>query len=103
MKIGLFIKYENVDANFEGELIKKISSYGHSFDNENPEVVFVIGGDGSFLKAVHKYLDKLDSISFVCFKKGKLGFFSNFLMEEIDEVLSNVSKNIYKKHQYGFH
>ena len=100
MKIGLFIKYENVDSNFEKEMIEKINSHGHSFDNENPDAVFVVGGDGSFLKAVQKYLFKLDKTCFVCFKKGKLGFFSNFLMEEIDEVLSNLDKDVYKKHQY---
>ena len=62
MKIGLFIKYENVDSNFEKEMIEKINSHGHSFDNENPDAVFVVGGDGSFLKAVQKYGRLDDSV-----------------------------------------
>ena len=45
MKIGLFIKYEVVPNNFEETMIKKISSYGYSFDNENPDYVFVFGGE----------------------------------------------------------
>ena len=42
MKIGLFIKYEVVPQNFEKEMIDKIISHGHTFDNENPDYVFVV-------------------------------------------------------------
>ena len=76
MRIGLFIKYEVVDSSFEESLIKKINSFGHSFDNENPEVVLSVGGDGTFLKAVQKYLPIINNVKFLCLNKGKLGFFS---------------------------
>ena len=100
MKIGLFIKREAIEEKFEQELISKIKNSGYSFDNDNPDVVLVIGGDGTFLKAVQKYLGKLDSISFACIKKGKLGFFSGFLFEEIDDLLMNLDKNVYIKNSY---
>lgn len=90
MKIGLFIKYEVVPNNFEETMIKKISSYGYSFDNENPDYVFVFGGDGTFLKSLQRYLPILNSVKFVCFNKGKLAYFSDFKEEEVDEVLSSL-------------
>ena len=65
MRIGLFIKYEVVDKSFEEEMIKKIKSFGHSFDNENPDVVLSIGGDGTFLKAVQKYIDRINDVKFL--------------------------------------
>ena len=87
MKIGLFIKHEVVSKELEESLIQKVLSSGHQIDDENPEYVFSIGGDGTFLKAVHKYLNKLDRITFVCINKGNLGYFSDFVLEEFDVIL----------------
>lgn len=93
MKIGLFIKYEVVPQNFEKEMIDKIIGHGHLFDNENPDYVFVFGGDGTFLKSVQKYLDRINDIKFVCFNKGKLAYFSDFNEDEVDYVLSLLDKD----------
>ena len=89
MRIGLFIKHQVVDSEFEANLIKRLESKGHIFDNENPELVFSIGGDGTFLKATHLYLDKLDKVVFACINKGQLGYFSDFFVEDIDDILDN--------------
>ena len=93
MRIGLFIKNEVKDSNFERDLINKISSYGHAVDNDNPEVVLTIGGDGTFLKAVQKYLDRIDEVKFLCVNKGRLGYFSDFRIDELEEALSKLGNN----------
>lgn len=46
-------------------------------DKEDPDLVFVIGGDGTFLVAVHNYHAKLDKIAFVPIKFGGIGFYMN--------------------------
>ena len=100
MKIGLFIKYEVVDKSFEESIKKKIMSFGYSIDNSNPDYVFSFGGDGTFLKAVQKYLSQLDHVKFVCVNKGKLGFFCDFKEEELDEILSNLDGDKYSLSSY---
>lgn len=90
MKIGLFIKKQVVNETLEKEIIEKIVSFGHQIDNENPDVVFSIGGDGTFLKALHHYLDRLDKTSFLALNKGKLGFFSDYKVEDLDEILPSL-------------
>ena len=100
MKIGLFIKREVVEKSFESILIKKIEESGHEIDNECPDYVFSIGGDGTFLKTVQKYIDKLDKIKIVCINKGKLGFFSDFVYEEIDDILSNLNNDKFVSKSY---
>lgn len=53
----------------------------------HPDIVFVIGGDGTFLKAVNKYNQQLNKIKFVTFKQGNIGFYHNFVVSEINKVV----------------
>ncbi len=59
-------------------------------DEENPELVISLGGDGTFLRSVHKYIDKLNQVSFVGIHTGKLGFFCDFTRNEIDEFIHDI-------------
>ncbi|ATZ18894.1 inorganic polyphosphate/ATP-NAD kinase [Williamsoniiplasma somnilux] len=56
-------------------LLKTKPQYIH--DEFNPNYVFVIGGDGTFLSAVQKFQNKLSEIIFVPIKFGGIGFYTN--------------------------
>ncbi|MDQ7982815.1 MAG: NAD(+)/NADH kinase [Spiroplasma sp.] len=58
-----------------------------------PDIVFVIGGDGTFLKAVNKYNQQLDKIKFVTFNQGNVGFYHNFLVDQFDQVIDSLANN----------
>lgn len=62
-------------------------------NEENPELVFIVGGDGSILYAVQKYLEKLDSIKFIGLHSGNLGFLMDFREDEIDALISALEKD----------
>ena len=59
-------------------------------DDENPDIVIVIGGDGTLMSAFHKYFDQIDHIGFVSIHTGQLGFYTwhELTIEEIIETLS---------------
>lgn len=59
-------------------------------EEENPEIVIVIGGDGTFLRAVHHYIDTIDSIHFIGIHTGTLGFFTSYSTEEVDQFLDDL-------------
>ena len=88
MRIGLFYKEKNNEnAAF---LKKQLEKNGFTLDNINPDVVFSIGGDGTFLQAVHTYLDRLDSIKFVGINYGSLGFFCVYTKEDVPELIKEL-------------
>ena len=62
-------------------------------NDENPEVVFVIGGDGTFLYAVHKYIDKIENLKFYGLHTGTLGFFTDYSDNEFDTFLEQFLTN----------
>lgn len=85
-------KYENSQS-LAKVLRAKLLALKTIEDNSAPDIVFIIGGDGTFLKAVHDYNKMLDTIKFVSFKCGNLGFYENFLNTEVEQVLMWIDKN----------
>ena len=98
MKIGLYYKEKNKEnALFlKGQLEKN----GFILDNVNPDVIFSIGGDGTFLQAVHAYINKLDSIKFIGINYGSLGFFCGYTKEDIPELIKELKGELFAK-QYS--
>ena len=90
MKIALFYKPSKLDSNYVKQLEEKAVSFGFELDSQNPDVVLFVGGDGTFLRAVHHYIADIDKIKFVGLNKGHLGFFSGYLEPEINSLLSDL-------------
>lgn len=58
------------------------------YDEEKPELIISIGGDGCMLRCIHSFIDNLNGIAFVGISTGKLGYFCDFKSDEVDEFLS---------------
>ena len=56
MKFACINRTDENSKRVEKDLIKKMEEEGHIFDEINPDVVFSIGGDGTFLKVVNRFL-----------------------------------------------
>lgn len=56
------------------------------------DVVFVVGGDGTFLKTVHEFMDRLDTVSFYGIHTGTLGFLMDFQESNLDQYLDRFFK-----------
>ena len=96
MNIALYLKKELVGTEIESNLKKKINEFGFFYDEDRPDVVIFVGGDGSFLRAVNKYLNRLDDIKFIGLNEGTLGFYSDFSVEKADEAFNAIKNNDYR-------
>ena len=75
---------------------KLINDVLHEYDEDNPDVAIAIGGDGTFLKAFHKYPNAV----ILGVNTGHLGFYSSYLGTEVDKLvedLNNQTLNIKTK------
>ena len=59
-------------------------------DVKQPELVITIGGDGTFLYALHQYLDDCDKINFIGIHTGTLGFLTEYSSKEIEKFVSDL-------------
>lgn len=99
MKIALFIKNENDELSTL--LISKIAEYGLEFDQDNPDLVIFVGGDGTLLRAIHQFIPYNPDLKFVGLNSGSLGYCCDYKLEEIDQLfLDIINNNFYSESHY---
>lgn len=70
-----------------------LKMHGQIRDDDLPEVIFVVGGDGTFLYAVNKYIDELDKVKLYGIHTGTLGFFADYKEEDFDTYVNQYFDN----------
>lgn len=83
------------------QMIKQYLAKHHfEFHQENPSLVISIGGDGTFLEAFHRYAHRLDETAFIGVHTGHLGFYADWVPDEIDHLLSVIATQTYQVVEY---
>ena len=96
MKFAIFAKIDKDVSDVEKLVTKACLKKGLVLDNDNPDFVFVLGGDGTFLRAVHAYLDQIDYVKFIGVRCGTLGFFYEFEPSDINKVVDLLVNDKYE-------
>lgn len=102
MKFSIYT-YESVRTNkVKNELIQKLVAKNFIIDPENPDIVFTLGGDGTVLKAIHHYMDAcmLDTVKFVGIHMGHLGYYTDWLPGELDDMINFLTTRQIKSYSY---
>ncbi len=90
MKYCVITRDDELSKSLKDRLINMINI---SYDETSPQILVVIGGDGTILKAIHKYSHNLDSIVIYGIHTGHLGFLTNFDQTELEKVASMINSN----------
>ena len=75
------------------QVSKILENFNWSLDSLNPEVVIIIGGDGSFIDAFHHFEKQGKTPYYLFFNAGYLGFFSTASVDNMKEILSGLVTN----------
>lgn len=60
------------------------------YDPQDPELIVSIGGDGTFLRAIHRHVEKLSQVAFVGVHTGTLGFFTDYSKDDLEEFYNDL-------------
>lgn len=91
MKKFAIVSKDDADSiKISKEVQKSLFNSGLSYADRDPDLVCVIGGDGTFLSAIHKYIKKLDTTIFAAVNTGTLGFFADYTVDELDQYVSDI-------------
>lgn len=85
MKIAIHSNELELSRKIERLLREKLEDV--TYDVINPDVVISIGGDGTVLSAFHRFKHLLDTVSFVAVHTGHLGFYTDFVANQMDELV----------------
>lgn len=69
---------------------QELEKYDFLFDDLEPELVIYVGGDGTLLKAFHKWIDRIDDIVFTGIHTGTLGFSTDYTTDQLDEFIGDL-------------
>ena len=81
---------DEYSAKMANSIRQALLTCGFEEDEDHPHGVIVIGGDGTFIFAVHKYLDILNETVFIGIHSGTLGFYMDYKDSELGEFLTDV-------------
>lgn len=79
-------------------LIKYLKSHHYHLVDRNPELIIVIGGDGTMLSAVRTHRHK--NVPFIGINTGSLGFLPTVGPEEIEDLVASINQQAYEVQKY---
>lgn len=89
-KFAIVSKKDAVSIKVAMTIQKQLLEEDMQYDDACPDIVCVIGGDGTFLSAIHKYINQLDKVRFTGIHTGTLGFFADYSLKEMRDCVNNI-------------
>lgn len=91
MKVAIFTYDQEESIRVKEELEAALKKTSMTVDNDHPDVVISIGGDGTLLSAVHRYESQLDHVRFVGIHTGHLGFYTDWRDFEVEDLVASLA------------
>lgn len=94
-RYAIVCKQDNISHDIEKKLRAQLDLV-MTYDSHHPQMVISVGGDGTMLYSVHKYIDLLDEVVFIGIHTGTLGFLTDYQKEEYLDFISDVRQGKYQ-------
>ncbi|MGM8364372.1 NAD kinase [Virgibacillus sp. W0181] len=100
MKFSVVSKGDNRSNKIMATVKKYLTDFDLIYDEEEPELVISVGGDGTLLEAFHLYVHRLPSTAFIGIHTGHLGFYADWVPEEIEKLVIEIARTPYQVVEY---
>ncbi|MBH0170565.1 MAG: NAD kinase [Bacillota bacterium] len=100
MKFAIVSKGDNKSNILTEKIRAYLEEFELVYEEEEPEIVITVGGDGTLLHAFHHYVHRIDKTAFVGVHTGHLGFFADWLPEEVEKLVIHIAKTPFQIVEY---
>ena len=100
MHFSIQTRYDKLSEELASKEKSYLTDFGVVYDEEAPDIVLSIGGDGTLLHAFHKYSHRLDKTAFVGVHTGHLGFYADWKPSEIEKLVLSIARQSYEVIEY---
>lgn len=90
-RFTVVMRDDEVSLSLGQRIVSHLISENKILDDENPQIVISVGGDGTMLHALHQRMHQIESVLFVGIHTGTLGFFTDYEASEVDDLLEDVA------------
>lgn len=91
MKIAISHNEKPKTLEVVSRLESLLKSHHLTRDDQYPDIVISVGGDGTLIRAFHKYQDQLESVQFIGVHTGHLGFYTDWRDYNIDRLVDELT------------
>ena len=88
MKYAVIDRGDSISQSLAEQFHTLAAERGFNRNDDAPEIVVSIGGDGTLLQAFHKYVDRIMDVAFVGVHTGHLGFHADWQKNELPELVA---------------
>lgn len=100
MKFAITSKGDSVSNTIMHRMRTYLLDFELEYDEDQPEIVISVGGDGTLLYAFHRYKSRLDRTAFVGVHTGHLGFYADWTPDEVEKLVIAIAKTPYHVIEY---
>ncbi|MGX7173143.1 NAD kinase [Enterococcus ratti] len=90
MKVAIVHNQERKTVKATERLKNLLSQAGIQINEQQPELVISVGGDGTLLSAFHRYSHLLNEVRFLGVHTGHLGFYTDWRDYELEELVASL-------------
>lgn len=80
-------RYTTNNSDAETRIRSTLEQNGFTYNEKDPSLIIVLGGDGSLMREIHHH-HKLGQ--YILINNGHLGFYSDYCVEELDQFLDQI-------------
>lgn len=100
MKFAIVSKGDNRSDTIKATMKQYLTEFDLEYDEDEPELVISVGGDGTFLEAYHRYLHRLEETAFIGVHTGHLGFYTDYTPDELEKLIIEIAKTPFQTVEY---
>lgn len=71
-------------------------------DQQHPDLVISVGGDGTLISAFHKYKQQLDKVCFAGIHTGHLGFYTDWRNYDMEKLVDALASHPVEENEVGY-
>jgi NAD+ kinase len=92
MKFAIESRGDRLSDTLKHKMKSYLTDFDLTYNDETPDIVVSIGGDGTLLHAFHRYRHRLNETAFVGMHTGHLGFYADWVPEEVEKLVIHIAK-----------
>ncbi|MBM7693000.1 NAD+ kinase [Peribacillus deserti] len=100
MKYAITSKGDSKSNTLMHKMRTYLNDFDLQYDENQPDMVISVGGDGTLLYAFHRYKNRLDKTAFVGVHTGHLGFYADWTPDEVEKLVIAVAKTPFQVVEY---
>lgn len=100
MKFAVTSRGDDVSNTIQQRIKRYLTDFDLRYDPDEPDIVVTVGGDGTLLQAFHDYSHRLNKTTFVGIHTGHLGFYADWLPDEVEKLVIHIAKTPFQVVEY---